>query len=146
MSWAGSLISILASISVFLISSAESRRAIFGLATRLRHPRVDPLLVEDDALDELGVGDRATLLLDQLDVVEVHECPFSAFSATAVTALTAMSPSFSRLHETPFEPIAVIATRFSVATSLTSTGSLIFWRTSCAFWTRGGSPWLMTVG
>ena len=36
------------------------------------HPGVDPLLVHDDAIDHLAVGDGPALLLHDLDVVLVH--------------------------------------------------------------------------
>ena len=38
---------------------------------RLRHVRVDAFLVDDDALDELGVADGAADLLLDLDVIDV---------------------------------------------------------------------------
>ena len=68
---AGSRIWILASTSVFLISRAAERMAILAFLTELGHPRVDLLLVDDQAVDELGVGDGSAGLLLDLDVVDV---------------------------------------------------------------------------
>ena len=66
------MISIFASISVFLTSRAASTRAICVLHLA-GHPGVHAFLVDDDAVDECRVRDRTALLLHNLNVVIVDE-------------------------------------------------------------------------
>ncbi len=69
----GSVISILASISVFLISRGGVEQGDLGLLDAAGHGRVYRFLVDDDALDEGGVVHGTAGLLDHLDVVHVHD-------------------------------------------------------------------------
>ena len=109
---------ILLSISVFLISRAEFRRAIFARADLAGHPGVAPLLVEDDPLDELGVGDRAAVPLLDLDLVHVADGLAAALlRRSSGPRLRRSAASSSRDPRTPFEPIAVVAQSRRIASS-----------------------------
>ena len=133
LSWLGSLISIFASISVFLTSSAASRSAIFGSATRAGIPEwTFSLSTMTPSMSWVSAIAPPCFLISWM-LSRSTKWPRSVFSATAVTARTAMSPRRSRLNETDFEAIAVNAMRLRVSWSSILTGFAIESRTSSAF-------------
>ena len=117
-----------------------------GLGDPRGHPRVDLLLVDDDALDERRVGHLAALLLDELDVVQVDGVAPVGLLGHRGDRLHARSrPATSRLNETDLEAMAVYAIRFSCSWSSMWTGFAIWSRTSSAFLDASRYPWLMIV-
>ena len=102
---------ILASISVFLISSAALRSAIFALQRCVGIPEWTFSLSTMTPSMSDGVGHRAALLLVDLDVVEVDEVAFAASSRRPRDRLDRDLAELSRLNETTFEAIEVTAIR-----------------------------------
>ena len=142
----GSWISIFASISVFLISSAASRSAIFGFSTRVGIAECTfSLSTMTPSMSEVSdICPPCFLMTWTSSRSTRYPAPF--FSATSETALTAISARRSRLNETDFDPIDVLAIRFSVSESVIVTGWLARSRISSAFLDARRYPWPMIVG
>src|SRR6059036_1023730 len=146
-SWVGSVISIFASISVFLTSRAASTRAILASFTSLGIPgctrSLSTMMPSTSCVSAIEPPCFFTIWM--LSSSTKYE-PSARCSATVVTAFTAMSARSSLWPLADLDDIEVIPTFFRVSSSLMEIFVATFSRTSWALSEAWRYPAAITVG